>query len=1212
MEGSSGGISVALILSAALESAVQIPITVLPGSTAAVGDYSGVPTAVSFAQGETSARFQVQATLDTEDEDVEEVVLGLGSLPDGFTTGDISQATVSIYDALRVSFAASEYSATEGGDDAVVTVQFEGSLPPNQTGATTIPLTAEGGEGADSSDWSGVPEELAFSPGDTSTDFVVTAFDDSVEDDGEMVKLGFGDLPEGVIKVAPETATVTLMNDDVGQVQEQEQPQSPTSDSCDTAVWCATLELVHPRRAGGAVWNGFRPLKTPGSSLSDDDFTYKDTEYRIGSIGSRPMRMFPSTSRFEIHFDYRDGFFSPREDHVREWTLHVGDELELPFAPERDYLGNQHLWQWRHPEFYNFRPGTTVELRIEASENRKTAEGYLESNPPTAPRYLFVVPMTVPAHSDNPDNWMLQVLWEEPSFDGYEDIIVNSTNVTKYKIQWKEKDGSWDNPDDVMETYQEGYKNQSDDSSGTSQWLTYLHSLSPDTEYAVRVSARNEFGYGPPSAEVIVKTRETGPPELATATVDGPTLTLTYDEALDEASVPASDNFKVTVGGGRREVSSVSVAGSAVTLNLESAVTSEDEVAVDYDKPVYTDDVLSYSDIFTTYEYVPRIRDVAGNNAASFSGQPVTNNTPATSNSTPAARRNIPASGAPGISGTPRVGETLTATTSQIADEDGLSNASFAYQWIRQALGGNTATDIEGATDATYTVTDADAGKAIKVRVTFTDDAGNEETLVSHAVLVSAVESQAPGPPLNLDVSLHDTGALNVSWEAPASDGGSAVTGYKVQWKEADGSWDTPEDLSEAVVTGTAHTITGLTDGVEYTVRVKAVNEAGDGAASAEETGTPRETTPPELSAATVDGARLTLTYNEPLDSDSGPASSAFEVTVGDATRAVAGVSVEGSAATLTLASPVTPEDTVTVSYTAPADEAVSRIRDAAGNAAASFSGHTVTNNTEEGATGEAETTEAENTAATGQPTISGTAQVGKTLTADVSGIDDVDGLANASFSYQWVRNDGGTETAIENATNSTYTLTDSDEGKTIKVRVSFTDDTGNPESLTSVATAAVAARPNTPATGQPTIGGTVQVGKTLTADVSDIDDVDGVANASFSYQWVRQDGGTETAIQDATDSAYTLTDADEGRTIKVWVNFTDDEGNLESLTSAATAAVAARPNTPATGQPTISGTAQVGETLTADVSDIDDVDGRPTPSSATSGSGMTVARRRT
>ncbi len=92
-------------------------------------------------------------------------------------------------------------------------------------------------------------------------------------------------------------------------------------------------------------------------------------------------------------------------------------------------------------------------------------------------------------------------------------------------------------------------------------------------------------------------------------------------------------------------------------------------------------------------------------------------------------------------------------------------------------------------------------------------------------------------------------------------------------------------------------------------------------------------------------------------------------------------------------------------------------------------------------------------TAATGAPTISGTAQVGETLTADTSGIADADGLENVTFSYQWLSGDSD----ISGATGSAYTLADADEGKAIAVQVSFTDDAGNDESLTSAATDAVA-----------------------------------------------------------------------------------------------------------------------------------------------------------
>ena len=87
-------------------------------------------------------------------------------------------------------------------------------------------------------------------------------------------------------------------------------------------------------------------------------------------------------------------------------------------------------------------------------------------------------------------------------------------------------------------------------------------------------------------------------------------------------------------------------------------------------------------------------------------------------------------------------------------------------------------------------------------------------------------------------------------------------------------------------------------------------------------------------------------------------------------------------------------------------------------------------------------------------PTISGTAQLGETLTAETSSIGDADGLDNATFTYQWLA-DGAD---IDGATGSSYTLTTGEQGKTIKVRVSFTDDAGHKESLTSEATAEVEA----------------------------------------------------------------------------------------------------------------------------------------------------------
>ena len=393
---------------------------------------------------------------------------------------------------------------------------------------------------------------------------------------------------------------------------------------------------------------------------------------------------------------------------------------------------------------------------------------------------------------------------------------------------------------------------------------------------------------------------------------------------------------------------------------------------------------------------------------------------------------NTPATGAPVITGTVRVGETVTADTSVIADEDGLENAVFSYQWLADDA------DIAGATGATYTPTDSDVGKTITVQVSFTDDAGNEETLTSEPTAAVAAKANRPAtgaPAISGTALVGET--LTADTSGIADDDGLDNVSFAYQWL-ADGA--AVQDATDAAYTPVVDDI-----GKAISVQVSFSDDRG---------------------------------HQETL-----------------ASAATAAVEAKP------------------------------------------------------------------NSPATGAPTITGKAQVGETLTAEVSGISDADGLNNASFNYQWLADDAD----ISGATVETYTLADADEGKAISVRVSFTDDAGNAELLTSAATGAVEAKPNSPATGQPTISGTALVGETLTVDASGIADEDGLDNAVFGYQWISNDGGADSEIDGATGSTHILASADVGRTIKVRVSFTDDAGNDESLTSAATDAVAGLPSLPLT-----------------------------------------------
>ena len=109
-----------------------------------------------------------------------------------------------------------------------------------------------------------------------------------------------------------------------------------------------------------------------------------------------------------------------------------------------------------------------------------------------------------------------------------------------------------------------------------------------------------------------------------------------------------------------------------------------------------------------------------------------------------------PATGGPSIRGTAGkawVGGTLRVVTTDITDEDGLSGATYGYQWVRvDADGMSNATDITSETSDTYVPVEADVGKKVRVKVSFTDDGGGNEELTSDAYPSSGtIKAEAPG-----------------------------------------------------------------------------------------------------------------------------------------------------------------------------------------------------------------------------------------------------------------------------------------------------------------------------------------------------------------------------------------------------------------------------------------------------------------------------------
>ena len=220
-----GTVAVKVTLSEEPERTVTIPITKTDQGGASSADYSDVPASVSFDATETEKTFTFTATDDALDDDGESVKLTFDTdnLPTGVTEGTTKETTISITDddvpAVTVEFGAAAYSVEESDDtsttedkenEATVTVKL--SADPERT--VTIPITKTNQDGATSADYSGVPASVTFNSGDTEKSFTFTATADTVDDDGESVKLTFGNtLPAGVTE-GTTNETIISINDD--------------------------------------------------------------------------------------------------------------------------------------------------------------------------------------------------------------------------------------------------------------------------------------------------------------------------------------------------------------------------------------------------------------------------------------------------------------------------------------------------------------------------------------------------------------------------------------------------------------------------------------------------------------------------------------------------------------------------------------------------------------------------------------------------------------------------------------------------------------------------------------------------------------------------------------------------------------------------------------------------------------------------------------
>ncbi len=195
---------------------LDVRLTLRYGGGATAANHGSIPAVVRFAVGERTKTITVTATDDSADDDGESVALWFGNPPNGRVSigdGPIT-ATVALEDndgaePVTVSFGAATYTATEDGSGAAVRVELD--TAPGRS--VTVPLTKANGGGATAADYSGIPANVTFGASQTARTFTVTATDDSADDGGESVSIGFGPLPAGVSADSPAAAAVTLADD---------------------------------------------------------------------------------------------------------------------------------------------------------------------------------------------------------------------------------------------------------------------------------------------------------------------------------------------------------------------------------------------------------------------------------------------------------------------------------------------------------------------------------------------------------------------------------------------------------------------------------------------------------------------------------------------------------------------------------------------------------------------------------------------------------------------------------------------------------------------------------------------------------------------------------------------------------------------------------------------------------------------------------------
>ena len=648
IEGASGVAGVEVLLSAPLQTEVTIPITVLSQSTAAPEDYVVSDSAgyasdpgLTFSPGETFGYVFIRAVLDTIDEETETVVLGFGTLPAGVSEGSPNRSTVEVSDAIQVSFADSTYMVQEGGPGVEVMVRL--NKPRNNL---RVPLTANGQGGADDSDFTGVPPEVVFKDDETEKTFTFVAMEDSEEENGEMVRLGFGAFSEGMVAIFPDSAMVMI--------------DEPAGVPDSAMVMIDDAGAPAPRHFA-AYW----PTQT-----------------------SITLTWFTVETAAEYKLEYR-------KQGESEWTRISGDFDHLPSTSDhRDAFGVAAGLECETR--YEFRASArgSGETRNDGSRYSSTLFGSYATTSAQTGECAEVERVTNLLVSVEPR--CATLTWTPPSGDRDTGYRVERYSYTNNRNQVTEPETLVEQANRIADRYQDCSAEYRTPGAEHVYIVTALDDdPEPDEEGAFGSAYTSILAYGPGwVSEGPLNVRLTHDAQtsrgLAWDAPRDPWLTTVRTARAGSgpqrvALDPWVTGYRVERREYRRtEGGDWELQGDWETLRYETDGDTGTSFTDSKDKgdKQYVYRVWSYNDWGRSRYSFRGDWAFNGGDPGGDPEQAVHIPPPPSQQQGGETPSNTPATGAPAISGTPRVGETLTADTSTIDDEDGLTNVSYRYQWI--------------------------------------------------------------------------------------------------------------------------------------------------------------------------------------------------------------------------------------------------------------------------------------------------------------------------------------------------------------------------------------------------------------------------------------------------------------------------------------------------------------------------------------------------